>query len=270
MIAAALAALALAPGASAGFHYDALGPIRDVTLHWRHYQPARTFCVKPEGGEYTPGGIGPTVSGARPACRRSGFAQSTRGLVVIRLRTPTLCPGCRRLFIDYSRIPRRNKPPYYYAHGHLFYRLESPNSTYTVDPIDHSPNTKNFTNDKLLSPSGSAQEQIIGALDLHQAAGYAGDTVNFVHTKLQGPYYIGPWYINRGGRRIHGVYFDVDVTDAIRYSGGARFNDIGYVGGFNAGLACPGDQDSFYGGCVDWWAYSASSVNPYTPLRSAR
>src|SRR5579884_2503809 len=152
-------------GASSPFHYNALGPIRDVTAQWQRYQPAAVFCVRPETPEYTPGGIGPTVTGANPACRRSGFARSARGLVVIRVRTPTLCPGCRRLFIDFSKIPAADKPPAYYPRGHIFYRLVSPNLTYTVDPIGHSPNTKNFTNDKLLAPTGSRQEQIIGAFD---------------------------------------------------------------------------------------------------------
>lgn len=270
MIAAALAALALAPGASAPFHYDAMGPIRDVTAHWQAYQPASTFCVKPETDEYTPEGTGPTVTGSNPSCRRSGFSATIKGLVVIHVRTPSLCPGCRRLFIDFSKIPARNAPPRYYPHGHVFYRFESFNPTYTIDPTAHSPNTKNFTNDKLLSPEGSAQEQIIGALDLHQAFGYTVDTRNFVHTRLQGPYYTGPWYLSRGARRIHGVYFDVDVAGTTQVPGGAQANDIGYVGGFNSGTACPGDQDSFYGGCVDWWAYSSSTVDPYALRRRSR
>jgi hypothetical protein len=267
VIATALAALALAPGAAAPFHYDALGPIRDVTAHWRRYQPATTFCIRPETDEYTPGGIGPTVTAANPACRHSAFARTTRGLVVIHVRTPPLCPGCRRLFIDFSKIPRSGSAGRPYPRGHVFYRLESFNSTYTLDPIDHSPNTKNFTNDKLLSPSGSAQEEIIGALDLHQAFGYTTDTRSFIHTHIQGPYYTGPWYLTASGRRIRGVYFDVDVAGATPYPGGARANEIGYIGGFNSGRVCPGDQDSFYGGCVDWWAYSTSEVNPWTPIR---
>ena len=108
---------------------------------------------------------------------------------------------------------------------------------------------------------------MIGAGDLHQALGYTGDTANFVHTKLQGPYYTGPWYISRTGRRIRGVYFDVDVAGATELPGGAEANDIRYVGGFNSGALCPGDQDSFYAGCVDWWAYSTSTVDPFSPLR---
>ncbi len=254
-------------GASTPFHYDALGAIRDVTAQWQRYQPADVFCVRPEQTEYTPGGVGPTVTGADPACRHSGFPRTARGLVVIRVRTPTLCSGCRRLFIDFSGISTVDRPPDYSPRGHVFYRLVSPNFTYTVDPIDHSPNTKNFTNDKLLAPNGSPQDRVIGAFDLHQAFGYTTDVRNFVHTKIQGPYYAGPWYLNRAGRRIRGVYFDVDVADASQFPGGAQANDIAYAAGFNAARVCPGDQDSFYGGCVDWWAYSTSRVNPFAPIR---
>jgi hypothetical protein len=44
--------------------------MRDVTAHWQAYQPADTFCIKPATDEYTPDGIGPTVSGANRACHR--------------------------------------------------------------------------------------------------------------------------------------------------------------------------------------------------------
>jgi hypothetical protein len=267
-VAASISVAASAGAAPGGpFNYNALGPMRDVTAHWQRYQPAAVFCVRPETPEYTPGGIGPTVTGSDPVCRNSGFPRSAKGLVVIRVHTPTLCPGCRRLFIDFSAIPRRSSAPDYYPRGHIFYRFLSFNPTYTIDPIAHSPNTKNFTNDKLISPAGSPQEQVVGATDLHQATGYAGDTLNFVHTRIQGPYYIGPWYINRAGQRIEGVYFDVDAADATQLPGGRPANDIRYVGGFNSGNVCPGDQDSFYGGCVNWWAYSTSAVNPFEPLR---
>src|SRR6059036_1319031 len=138
-----LALLAVHAAAAAPFQADSIGPIKNVTARWTYYQPASVFCVKPDVTEYTPGGTGPTVGAGNPACRRSGFAPGTKGLVVIRVRTPTLCPGCRRLFIDFSRI----KPGSQYAHGHVFYRLESPNPTYTFDPLAHSLNTKNFSND---------------------------------------------------------------------------------------------------------------------------
>jgi hypothetical protein len=173
-----------------------------------------------------------------------------------------LCPGCHRLFIDFSKIPAASKPPIYYARGHVFYRLVSPNPTYTINPVAHSPNTKNFTNDKLLAPAGSPQEQVIGALDLHQLFGYVADTTHFVHTAIQGPYYIGPWYVNRSGQRIDGVYLDVDVGRATSL-GSTQLDDIVYAAGFNSGQLCPAeDQDSFYAGCVDWWGYSTSMVDP--------
>lgn len=38
--------------------------MRDVTAHWQRYHPAAVFCVKPQTEGYTPGGIGPTVTGS--------------------------------------------------------------------------------------------------------------------------------------------------------------------------------------------------------------
>jgi hypothetical protein len=270
-LALAIAALAGAPHASGQsgvpFYYDSLGPITDVTAHWQRYQPANVFCVQPEPGGYTPGGVGPTVTGTDRACGRSGYPRTAKGLIAIRVRTPTLCPGCRRLFIDFSKIPTSSSPPYYYPRGHVFFRFASANTTYTVDPLDHSPNTKNFTNDKLLAPDGSAQEQVIGTGDEHQMFGYVTDTLGFVHTAIQGPYYVGPWYVNRAGRRIRGLYLDLDVADATENPGGISFNDVAYAAGFNSGQLCPNDDDAFYGGCVDWWGYSTSTVDPYAPLR---
>ena len=249
----------LVAGAMVPFQFNALGPMRDVTAHWRQYQPATAFCIKPDVTEYTPGGTGPTVTAANPACRHSGFKRGTKGLVAIRVDTPTLCPGCRRLFINFSKIGSAKQ----YAHGHVFYRLTSANPTYTLDPIAHSPNTKNFSNDKLLVPEGSPQQPIVYAGDLHQFAGFTSDTANFIHNVEQGPYYTGPWYVNRQGRRIDGVYLDVDVVDATENTGGASANDISYAAGFDSGAYCPSDSDFLYAGCVDAWAFSTSTVDPY-------
>jgi hypothetical protein len=243
-------------------HEDSMGPIRDVTAQWRDYQPAGEFCIRPDVSQYTPGGTGASASGRDAACRRSGFPRSATGLVKIRVRIPHLCRGCRRLFIDFSRIPAANAPREYFAHGHVFFRLASANFSYTVDPVAHSPNTKNFTNDKLLAPSGSPQEKLIGALDLHQFFGYVSDTEHFIHTAIQGPYYIGPWYVSRSGRRIEGVYLDVNVADASR-APNPQLNSIGYGAGFDAGLLCRSDGDAFYAGCIDWWGLSQSTVDPY-------
>jgi hypothetical protein len=258
-----LALLAVHAAAATPFQADSLGPIKDVTANWTAYQPASVFCVKPNVTEYTPGGTGPTVTASNPACRHSGFAPGTTGLVAISVRTPTLCAGCRRLFVDFSKIASGSS----YAHGHVFYRLTSPNLTYTLDPLSHSPNTKNFSNDKLVVPDGSPQQPVVWAGDDHQFAGFTTDTVNFIHNVKQGPYYTGPWYVNRAGRRIDGVYLDVDVADATQNPGGAQANEIGYAAGFNSGARCPSDADFLYAGCFDSWGFSASSVDPYAPLR---
>jgi hypothetical protein len=249
---AALATLAATP--SAPFQADATGPLKDVTAHWQDYQPAGEFCIRPDAPQYTPGGTGATASGSDPACRRSGFGPADTGLVKVRISTPLLCAGCRRLFIDFSKIPAGG------AQGHVYYHLASANFTYTVDPVAHSPNTKNFTNDKLIAPSGSPQERLAGIFDLHAIA-YVSDTVHFIHNAIQGPYYIGPWYLNRDGVRIRGVYLDVDVADAARFPS-PQLNEIGYAAGFNSGRLCGSDADSFYGGCFDAWSYSQSIVNP--------
>jgi hypothetical protein len=256
----AAAAIPLAARAEP-FMQDPLGPISDVTSTWQRYQPVSAFCVRPDVPEYTYGGVGATATGRLPACRRSGFPASAKGLVLVHVRAPALCPGCHRLFIDFSKIPAKNAPPDTSAHGHVYYHLSSFNWTYTVDPIAHSPNTKNFTNDKLLVPSGSPQQPFVNGFDLHAIA-YVGDTAHFVHTKSQGPYYAGPWYVNRAGQRIRGVYLDVDVADATKYPD-PSFNAIGYITGFNSGQSCPSDADGYYGGCFDWWGMSASTVDPY-------
>lgn len=255
-LALGLALLGGTAQAAVPFQADSMGPITDVTAHWQRYQPASAFCIKPDAPQYTPGGIGANATGADPVCRRSGFPASATRLVKIQIRTPVLCTGCRRLFIDFSKIPASGG-----AHGHVYYHLAAANFTYTVDPVDHSPNTKNFTNDKLLTPDGSPQALLIGAFDLHAIA-YVTDTAHFVHTAIQGPYYIGPWYVNRAGRRIDGVYLDVDVEDATHFPS-PQLNEIGYVDGFNSGTLCPSDGDAFYAGCADAFSYSTSIVNPF-------
>jgi hypothetical protein len=251
--------LALAGGtaqAAVPLQADSMGPMTDVTAHWQRYQPARTFCIKPDAPQYTPGGTGASATGSAPACQRSGFPASATGLVKVKVRAPLLCAGCRRLFINFSKIPAAGG-----ARGHVYYHLYSGNFTYTVDPVAHSPNTKNFTNDKLLSPDGSLQEFLISAFDLHAIA-YVTDTSYFVHTAIQGPYYIGPWYLNHKGRRIKGVYLDVDVEDAAHFPG-VQLNRIGYVDGFDSGKLCPSDADALYVGCVDSFSFSTSTVNPF-------
>jgi len=252
---------AAASAASRPFQNDPMGKLRDVTRSWQRYQPATTFCIKPDVNEYTPGGVGATATGRYPACRRSGFRRSAKGLVRIHVRAPLLCSGCRRLFIDFTKIPVTNAPGDAHSHGHAYYHLDSFNNTYTVDPIAHSTNTKNFTNDKLTTPDGSAQEPLIHGFDLHAIA-YVTDTAHFVHTASQGPYYIGPWYLNRSGKRISGVYLDVNVADAVQWPN-PELNGIGYSAGFNSHGFCSSDDDSFYGGCFDWWGMSSNTIDPF-------
>lgn len=253
---------------TAPINQDPLGKLIDVTEQWQDYQPAGRFCIKVDSFEIT-GNTGATEKGSHPACRASGFAPKAKKLTLIKIDAPPLCAGCRRLFIDFSKIPKRNEAPYYYAHGHAYFRFDSFNWTYTADPIAHSPNMKNFTNDKLFAPSGSNQERIAHGFDLH-AMSYVSDTAHFAHAVVQGPYYIGPWYVNRAGERIHGVYLDVDVTSATRYPR-PEMNEIYYRAGFNSGEpTCLDnnfddyrDGNYFYGGCVDRFGFSSKGVNPY-------
>ncbi len=261
---AAAAAGAGVAQAAPSLEQDSLGPVTDVTAEWQQYQPAAAFCIKPDAPQYTPGGAGATATGLDPACAMSGFAPTATGLVKVQINTPPLCAGCRRLFIDFSKIPARNAPPSYYAHGHAYYHLATFNPTYTVAPTAHSPNTKNFTNDKLIAPDGSLQAQLAAVFDTH-AIVYVADTANFVHNAVQGPYYVGPWYVNTAGQRIDGVYLDLDTSHAKRL-GSDTLDEVGYVDGFNSGALCPTDADLLYGGCVDWGGISASSIDPFAPL----
>jgi len=252
------------------FTQDPLGPLSDVTDHWTDFQPAIDFCVKPDVYQLT--GKGPTVRGGDPTCAFSGFASSDRHLVKIHVETPTLCAGCRRLFIDYSKIPAANAPPLYFAHGHVYFHLQSLNPDYTVEPIAHSPNVKNFTNDKLVVPNGSLQEPLVWGFDLHAIA-YTGNTAHVVYSKIQGPYYVGPWYVNRAGVRIAGAFLDVNVETDLGRLPVNRLNEIGYAAGFYSGAnTCPNstlaggkyaDGDAFYGGCVDHFGGSRDVIDPY-------
>lgn len=256
------------PPQSPAWQLDPIGPLVDVTCNWQHFQPAAEFCVKLDGIEFAPGGTGPLTDGTDPACAFSGFKPEDTGLYRFAFDVPILCPGCKRVFIDFDRIPA-DAPPLYYAHGHAYYRISSMNPFYTVDPIAHSPNTKNFFNDKLVSPPGTPVETLVGAADTHDMA-YVTDTVHFIHTAIQGAHYIGPWYVNRDGERIHGVYLDVDFGDAQSF-GGPNFDKFFYEAGYNSGqLSCldngspmTSDADLLYGGCVD---RPGGSIDAYDPF----
>jgi hypothetical protein len=252
------------------FTLDPLGPMSDVTCDWQQYQPAESFCVQLDAPEFTPGGTGALTDGNDPACRFSGFTAADQNLYKVEITTPILCAGCRRVFMDFSQIPAdRPDEQIFYAHGHAFYRIMSINPSYTIDPDSHSPNTKNFYNDKLVSPPGTPIEQLVGAIDTYDMA-YVTDTRFFAHTGIQGLHYIGPWYVNRAGERIHGIYVDVNVVDATRL-GDPNLDAFRYMTGYNSGqFTCPdnlspmfADGNLLYGGCVDRAGGSSIALDPF-------
>jgi len=252
------------------FMADPLGPIRDVTGCWERFQPAAEFCIPLTATDFTPGGVGPTVDGGEPACAFSGFGPGDDGLKRIALDKPPLCEGCRRLFIDYSRIPE-DGPARNYAKGHAYLMLASANFGYTADPQAHSPNTKNFTNDTLVSdlitqPFNPLRPLL--AFSESYLKLFVASTGQFAQTAIQGPHYIGPWYVNRDGERVHGVYYDVDVTAGFGFYGWPELDAIQYLVGYaGGGLLCEfpilDDGNLLYGGCLDAFGQSSTAVVPY-------
>lgn len=278
-IALVIVPVALAIAASASAHdfpatpitQNPMGPLIDVTDDWTAYQPAEAFCVRPDVYQLT--SVGPTVNGDDPACAFSGFAPGDTGLVVIEVSTPPLCNGCRRMFLDYAQIPAENAPPDRYAHGHTYFHIGGLNPSYTVEPVAHSPNVKNFSNDKAVVPEGSPWEPLVWAFDTRNRT-YTGNTVHVVHSNPQGPYYTGPWYVNVDGVRIVGSYLDVNVVGGFGpLPGDHRLNEIGYVAAFHSGdPICPdelipggeyADGDAFYGGCIDGFGAGREVIDPF-------
>lgn len=238
---------------------DAMGPIQDVTESWTEYQPSESFCVTLDGFDgYTAfsGDPGPT-------CPESED-------LLVEIDTPDLCTGCRRLFINYAMIPEANDPGagLFYARGHVFFRMHAFNPNYTANPLAHSPNIKNFTNDKFIAPYDSPQEQAATAFDT-RAIAYVGSTLKHTHSEIQGPYYVGPTYRNHEGRLIRGAYIDVDAQDSL---GVPELDQIRYWVGYNSGEAtCPdnvlfdgeyADGNYGYGACAAHPAVSESVIDP--------
>jgi hypothetical protein len=257
--------------ASVPFFQDPLGPLVDVTSDWQHYQPTSDFCVKPDVAEVPPD-TAPTLTGSSPACAASQFASGDTGLVEIHVTAPPLCATCRRLFIDYSRIGP-NAAPIVTAHGHVYFRPMSFNPGYTVGIAAHSPNVKNLTNDALVAPPTSPIPSVLSLLDVHAMA-YTGDTAHTAHIAAQGPYYVGPWYLNAQGRRITGAYLDLELGGAAQLHA-ATLDGVVYAAGFGTDPSrCPDtlllgaaytDGNYLYGGCVNWFGASAlPGIDPWT------
>ena len=251
---------------------DPLGPLVDVTSDWQAYQPGSDFCVHPTVFEFP--STTETSTGSAPACAASGFNTGDTGLYEVKITTPELCEGCRRLFIDFTKIgPGTQTAPT--AHGHAYFRLMSFNQGYKVSPAAHSPNIKNLTNDYLVSPPGTPISTAAAAVDQYDWA-YTGDTANFAHTAAQGPYYVGPWYLNTAGQRVYGAYLDVDLSGASRLPQ-ADLNAIRYAAGFDSSPSTCADAEVFgaaftdgnylYGGCVN--AFGASSPPGIDPWSGA-
>ena len=289
----AIQAAGAAPPPANPYFQDPLGPISDVSNDWLHYQPAEEFCIKTDVFTYP--ADGPFVTGSDPACAFSGWSPTDTGLYKFTLAnlkrysfsdrgeyapgdgspaprtTPTLCAGCRRIFLDFSKIPASNSPPYYYAHGHAYLRFMSYNFGYYADPYAHSPNMKNFTNDKLFVPEGSVQSNFVIPFDTHGME-YVTDTAHYAHASDQGPWYIGPRYVNTAGEWINGVYLDIDVASSGPY-GGTGVDEIGYQSGFNDGESSmfndgesycfDNDGNYFYGGCFNHFGGSTRGVDPW-------
>ena len=254
------------------FTQDPLGPLVDVTSAWQDYQPAEAFCVLPDVFQFPGPGSDAASTGTDPDCAASGFAPSDDGLVKITIGAPALCGSCRRLFIDYSKIPATNEPPVLYAHGHAYVHLTSFNPSYTVQPEAHSPNIKNFTNDKLFVPEDAPYQPFVSGFDTHAIA-YTGNTAHFVHNAQQGPYYVGPWYVNRAGERITGAYLDVAIdSDYAAPPQVHPVNEISYGAGFHSGEKVCFDEvvgdpyrdgDGYYGGCIDGFGGGRTPIDPY-------
>jgi hypothetical protein len=273
-LALAIAAALLVPaGASAQTSVtDPVGTISNVSSNWAYYQPASDFCVPDQVFEF-PSDSENTQTGANPACAFSGFSSTDTGLYEVKISTPPLCSTCARLFIDYSQAQPNALGES--AQGHAYYRLSSANLTYASSPVAHSPNIKNFTNDWLIAPPGSAQATAAATVDPHLLS-YAAETARFAHTTSQGPYYIGPWYVNTAGQRINGAFIDVDLSQAVQL-GSAAADSIYYAAGYNAEpRACPdsaiggaigtsqyNDGNYFYGGCVNFGGFSSQGVDPW-------
>jgi hypothetical protein len=229
---------------------DAMGPLVDVTDNWTDYQPSESFCVTLDGFDgYTAfsGDAGPTCEGSDD--------------LLVEIQTPELCDGCMRMFINYEAIPAENDMAagLLYARGHVFFHLGGFNA-YTADPLAHSPNIKNFTNDKFIAPYGSPQEQVATQFDTRSIA-YVGSTSKHTHSEVQGPYYVGPTYRNTEGRLIRGAYVDVTIPGSS--AGSPEADGIRYWVGYNAGEATCPDNVLFEGTYADGnYGYAACAAHP--------
>ena len=258
---------------------SALGPLSDVTAHWRNYQPAllqpvpiSDYCADesacagqdtedaqpPQGagwcGTENPASFTPASTEARslpsgipvPPGKHSPFSGSHYCLLryVADDFTP-ICSGCHRLFIDYSKIPPGNatSPA---SDGHWATRITVPNFS-AMGPFNgHSPNIKNICSDKFFNPSpGATCVPAEAGFDNHSLS-VEGDSTVFHHFPFEGRYYNGPAYLVGDGVTVpyhwmQGAYVDV-VTGSPDGSGEAW-----YGAGYRSVQSLVPDTDQSYG-----------------------
>ena len=242
---------------------DPLGPIENVTADWTYYQPASDFCITPDVYEL------PAYTGS--PCKVAVGSATTTGTYEVKISAPALCPTCARIFIDYSKIAANNGTNIY-SHGHAFFKVFSLNLTYSADPVAHSPNIKNLTNDYLVSPPGSVISAVMGQLDTSLLT-FAADTANYAHNDVQGPYYVGPGYVDAAGNWIDGAYVDINLANATEL-GNNTLDQVTYGAGFNSdppscldsviGGPAFADANYFYAGCVNGFgASNPAGVSPW-------
>ena len=256
---------------------SSLGPLRDVSLTWRQYQPALVqpvpisdyFPSDPEDAD-PPVGAGhcgtetshpppqvpaSTEVGALPPIFPGpppGLAAPYPGSHYCLLRYLStdfepLCAGCLRLLLDFGAIPAGNatSPP---ASGHWAGRFtpgSDPNPTISFNA--HSPNIKNLCSDKFVNPSASSDCVVFAGFDMH-ALEMEGDSAIYHHYPLEGRYYNGPSYLAGDGATVpyhwvHGAYFDLDPRGATSVT---MWYSAGYRG---LGDAAPDTDQSYACAC---------------------
>jgi hypothetical protein len=252
---------------------DALGPLLDVTLAWRAYQPALVqpipisdYATDPEdrppplgvgtcGGERSaPSSDGTPIPASAPAASPPQGIPAPPGthgpycvLRYIADDFTSLCATCHRLLFDYAATPASGtatSPP---ADGHWAGRLQWSLGQQLSAQIDgHSPNIKNLCSDKFVNPApGATCSATTSSLD-RGFLEVEGDTSIYHHFPFEGRYYNGPRYLAGDGSAVpyhwvRGAFLDVDA--AAVQGAGTVWYQLGYRG---LGDVAP-DTDQSYG-----------------------
>ena len=148
----------------------------------------------------------------------------------MKIVTPPLC--ARGSVIDYAAI----KPSSLVLTRRERVYRPSRNPTYSSSPTAQ-PNIKNFTNDYLVAPPGSAHSQLIAKVDPHLLT-YAADTAHYEHT-TSGALLHRTLLPEPDGDRIDGAYIDVDLAQGTQLKR-AELDGISYGAAFDTDPAiCP-------------------------------